>query len=510
MRTLADLSICFAVVMAGTVPAMARPRTVALHVMERSLPVESMRTSLYSYNPATMIMCDSLSLSELSVNGDMSRYDEAYMMQLGRGHTLLSIKAESYMRLSRNSVVWGDAGFTTGNNRDIRWTDCVDYLKLAPYVLGDAVGGDMSTRRYEFGGGWATGAGRWMFGIHASYRASVDYRNRDPRVKTVVSDLKADMGAAYSLSGNYSLGLSAGIEVYNQNCDVDFYNPMNDIDTYTLTGLGTYYARFMGNTNKNSGYDSFGFNLGMQLVSADHSGWGAAVAYEGYRMEQLLRNFNNLTLGYSDVHELSALTSYRIKMSPSFSIMPEIRLAMSNRRSTENLFGNAAGGSYPKIGDRSLYRHDNLEGSVAVAMQIGLSEGSVLSAVPSVAYVRDHERYESPERDVDVDHIGPVIDLVYSKLAGDWLWHAGIGGSMSFAGTKSAVFREMDMSSDLGKCVMHNYRMLASDRMSGTLSAGASRYVDGLLVGIDITYYTTSFEHHGSCHGASATVSVKF
>ncbi len=503
--------ICTAVAMLGFLPGMAQPLSIVERVMVRNLPVERMRSAIYSASPATMIMRDSLSLSDLSVGGDFCRYDEAYMMQLGTGHSLFSINADSYMRMSSNSVVWGNARFTTGTNYDIRWTDCVDYLRLAPYVLGDAVGGDLSTRSYEFGGGWAKAYGRWSVGLHAAYRASVDYRNRDPRVKTIVSDLKFDVGVAYRLTGRYHLGLSGGINVYNQNCDVDFYNPMNDIDTYTLTGLGSYYARFMGNTNKNSGYSSFGYNAGMQFVSSDHKGWAVEAGYDAYRMNQLLRNYNNLTLGYSDVSRMFGSISYRFSFSRSISMMPEAKVSYISRKGTENLFGSSIGSSYPKIGSRSLYRHEVSEAGLYLPLEYNpVGARWALSAVPSATYTCNHEWLLSPDRDVDVSHLSPGMDVEYSRMSDRWLWHFDAGASLSFASVSASKFDGLDTSTDLGKCVMHNYEMLASSRMSAHLSTGVSKVVDGLLVGLDLKYTMTAFEHHGKCHAGSVVLSVKF
>ncbi|MCM1504816.1 MAG: autotransporter outer membrane beta-barrel domain-containing protein [Muribaculum sp.] len=505
------LLIFSAVAMSGFCPVMARPLSIVERVMVRDLPVERMRSAIYESSPAIMLMKDSLSLSVLSVGGDFKRSDEAYMMQLGTGHSLFSINADSYMRMPSNSVVWGNARFTTGANYDIRWTDCVDYLRLAPYVLGDAVGGDMSTRCYEFGGGWAKAYGRWSVGIHADYRARVDYRNRDPRVKTVVSDLNFDAGVAYRLSGRYNIGLSGGINVYNQNCDVDFYNPINDIDTYTLTGLGSYYARFMGNTNKNSGYSSFGYRAGVQFVSSDYAGWGIQAGYDAYRMDQLLRNYNNLTLGYSDVSRLSGSVSYRFTLSQSFSLMPEAKVSYIGRKGTENLFGTSTGTSYPKIGSRSLYRHEITEAGLYIPIEYVCAKSRLaLALVPSVSYTRDHEWLLSPDRDVDVSHLRPGLDIAYSGMSDLWLWRIDAGACRSFSSVSASKFSDLDMSSDLGRCVMHNYEMLASTRTSAHLSAGVSRAVDGLLVGFDLKYSLTAFEHHGNCHGVAVVLSVKF
>lgn len=495
--------------MAGIFPAVAWPSSIAERVRSQSLPSAVVQSGIYESSPATMLYRDSVSLSKFGVGLDYRHYDEAYMVQLGRGHTLLSVSARSYKRLSPLSAVWGSAGFATGTYRDIRWTDCVDYLKLAPYVLGDAVGGDMSSRRYDLGGGWVKSFGRWVFGIQGSYTARVDYRNRDPRVKNVVSDLNIRLGLAYAVAGNYVVGICAGFGVYNQNCDVDFYNPMNDIDTYTLTGMGTYYARFMGNTNKNSGYDSFGCNVGLQLVSTDREGLGISVNYYYRKVEQLLRNYNNLTLGYSVTYTLSGTMAYKVRLSEKCTALPCVNASHERRDGTENLFGSTSAGSYPLIGHRSMYHHAVTFCSLNLPVQFNSGSGIYFARIKAGSR-RDHEWYVSPKRSVDVGWLESGLELGYSQVWKNWLIDIRGGFSRSFITLDEAVFTDMDVSSELSRCVMHNYDMLASEYNSGTVSLGVSKAVDVMLLGVELKYGITSFRSHGYGQSVSVGINANF
>ncbi|MDE6716276.1 MAG: hypothetical protein K2J74_07345, partial [Muribaculaceae bacterium] len=304
-----------------------------------NLQIERMRKIDFYENPATMFYCDSVSVSSFGMGAEIKRSDKPYMQQLGTGHTLANIIADSYTRLGAKSVVWGSAQFRTGSYRDIKWSDCIDYRRIAPYVLGDEVGGNLSTRQYTFSGGYAHNFGKYSLGAYADYRAEIAYRNYDPRVKTIVSDLNLKFGASYQISTKYILGLNAGINIYNQNCDLDFYNPLNDINTYTLTGLGTYYKRFMGNTNKNSGYTSLGYRVGVQCLPVAGGGWSAVGMYNRFRMNQQLRSFNNITLGFTDNDVVTASVSYRTKLVPKIYFQPRITGCVFSRKGTENLFG---------------------------------------------------------------------------------------------------------------------------------------------------------------------------
>lgn len=155
--------------------------TLIDEVQRLVLPVEKQRLADYETNPAQMFFRDSITVSTAFATADILRQETPVMEQLGDGHTLFGLGAQSYMRLTPESVVWGGAQFVTGKYDNIRWTDCVDYLRVAPYVLGDEAGGDLSTRRYSFSGGYSRRSGSWTWGIDAAYRAEIAYRNRDPR-----------------------------------------------------------------------------------------------------------------------------------------------------------------------------------------------------------------------------------------------------------------------------------------------------------------------------------------
>lgn len=511
MRQFLRLEILAVAVVSCILSATAQVESVEKRVVVAGLPVNRIRCAVYESSPATMLYRDTLSLSSFNVVGDYCGSDEAYMEQLGKGHRLFSVGAESYMRLSKNSSVWGDASFSTGSYRDIRWTDCVDYLRLAPYVLGDSVGGDLSTRVYKFGGGWAGRFDRWVIGIGGSYRASVNYRGRDPRIKTIVSDFDVKLGAACRIVEGYMLGVGIVVNLYNQNCDLDFYNPMNGIDTYTLTGLGTYYKRFMGNMNKNSGYSSTGYSAGLQWVSEDRKGLCAAVDVSHYRLKQLLRDYNNLTLGYIDDVKAEAAINYRIGFGTNLTALPGVKFMYQDRKGTENLFGSVIGGSYPMIGSRSLYGHKLLSVSVSLPVQIKLSGAdSYVTVTPKAVCENDRETYGLPKRKVEVAAITPGIDLDFVKTMGGWLWRAGMDMAHSFKDDRGAMFTDLDTASGVGRCVIHNYEMLKASASALNASLGLSRSVGGILWGLSLRYSTVAYASHGRSRRISITLNADF
>lgn len=487
----------------------ARPVALLPEIQRLSLPIEQERIKTYTENPAQMFYRDSITLSSAAAYADILRRQKSIMEQLGTGHTLFGLGAKSYTRLNKESVVWGSAEFRTGSYRNLRWTDCIDYERVSPYVLGDEVGGNLSTRRYTFSGGYSRQyADVWTVGADAAYRAEIAYRNHDPRIKTVVSDLDLRFGVARAMGGN-TVGLSAGLNVYNQNCDLDFYNPINDINTYTLTGLGTYYRRFMGNTNKNSGYQSLGYSVSAQLCPKDGNGLSAQVSVKGYRMNQMLRNFNNLTLGYTDNTTIAAMAAWRLNLSSLLTFRPMISGKLFKRKGTENLFGTTAGSSYDKIGDRKPYTHDMASASIALPLQVNLSQSYVTMAT-SVSYNYDSEKYKSPERRLSSSRITPALMVDYSTRTSVWLWNVSCNGFYGIASSEKPILTELDLSSSLGRCVEHNFNMLSANLTGFGLSAKFGRTVKNIVFSISASYNYTDYKGQGNCQGASLGLSAEF
>lgn len=497
-----------------TVDTAAQSRSLLSELQRLSQPIAVESLSDYDANPASMFYRDSVSLSSLSVFVDWADEEKPVMAQLGDGQTMFGLGAESYSRRKSEEVVWGNASFRSGTYRNIRWSDCIDYRRVAPYVLGDEAGGNLSSRRYAFAGGYARRFSQWTVGIHAAYRAEIAFRNRDPRVKTVVSDLDIDAGATYRVSDKNILGFNAALNVYNQDCDLEFYNPVNEINTYTLTGLGTYYRRFMGNTNKSSGYKSFGYKFGMQWLPLERKdGLGITASFNSYRMEQQLRNFNNLTLGFSDNDILAVRVAYKFNLSDGVIFRPFADGGFHHRKSTENLFGASAGASYDKIGSRQPYKSEDSYIGLSLPLQFGSGKSSTFFTVtPSVVGEWRNESYAEPLRKVEVSRVAPEVTLDFSTVASQiWLWHVALGGGYAKNLSADGVFTELDTTSSLGETVMSNYSMLCADRRAVNASVCLSRPVDkNVVMSVKLGYSMTDYVGEGVSHAVGVTVSAQF
>lgn len=416
-------------------------------------------------NPALLPFIADASRTEASVAVDYRDADDTSPVQLGSGQTLGRFSAETFQRIGRNAAVHGDASFTFGKIREVRWNNCADFHLVGPYILGDSVGGDLSRKAYTFSGAYAAAAGRWSWGAGAGYRAQIDYRGHDPRLRIIVSDLDITAGGSYSFS-KVRIGVSAGLRVYNQTSDLKFYNPLNDIRTYALTGLGSFYPRFSGNSSENTAYQGIGWNAGMQLrlPSADSMSQRRAPAgfscsadlfASGITISEILRDINNLTLARTA--NLTFGGNVRIVRGfGSWSAGAEISAHHRSKEGTENLFGSSSGNSYEVIGSRKNYTLG--EFSAGLALPLRFYQGANEFAVrPSVAYSRLTEKLLSPRRELTSDAFTPALELRWVRpLSGRCSFAIDLRGSYAIAGNARMNLFGQSPEAILSPDLLHN------------------------------------------------------
>lgn len=410
-------------------PARAHSDIIGL-ALQRRTEAYALAMDFFSANPAAMCLADSVSLSQACLSASSASLSGP--VQMGTAERKAQLGASSYRRLGLQAAAWGSASFTAAKTRGVRYANCIDYLRVAPYVLGDSVGGALSSQRYEFAGGYARAMGRWTFGADMAYRAESAHRAVDPRVRDIVSDLTLGIGATMSVSASMRLGLAASLNVYSQDCDLEFYNPINDINTVAYTGLGTRYKRFEGNTNKSSGYKSIGYGLTAMLAPASLAGPRLLASFSGYRMPEQLRNFNNITLGFTSNRLASIGFAYRLD-SPSVILEPSAGAACFERIGTENIFGSASGTGYQAIGSRSSYSLRIAMATVSCLAQASLGR-HILSVKPSATIVRSREAYTSPAIAKKACVATPRVEARYIAAAGKWLLQADAHCSYAFGG----------------------------------------------------------------------------
>lgn len=462
-------------------------------------------------NPAAKFYQRDFSISGFSLRGDYLHRDEPLVVQTGTGHMLGNVEATSYMRLSKGAVVWGSAQFCSGTYRDIKWNNSGDYDLVGPYVVADSVGGELATRRYSFAGGYAGESNGWTWGAHVSYLAAIDYRNRDPRDKIVVSDLAIRLGVSRKLFSDYAISMGGDIRVYNQESDVTFYNPNNEIRTYALIGLGNYNPRFSGNTNNSTAYNAFGIGGQIGLFNTARQGGYVNASFHYLPMKQILRNFNNLELTRAGNYFMTANIGYKL-CAGQITVTPGLKGHFRRQLGFENLYGSAVGNNYLYIGRRRNYYHDRLAVNLDIPVSITFSDRFRFDITPGATMGYDRENYRKPVRNLSVTTYTPQL-----TAAGEWrassklLLSLKLTGCHSFVPHTSADLTGLNLSSIMGTSVEHNFAMLSSRITAGGGAIGADLKINPTMaLHLEARCHSTHYPGHGNAIASELTAGLKF
>lgn len=385
------------------------------------------------------------SYAKFTLGGVISSTGLTQSAETGCGKNLGYIAAESYRHLGGSNTVKGYAKFTTGKIKDVSWNNSADFELVSPYVIGDPVGGDLTERGYDFGGAYAWNNRKWSIGVSAGYRAELFYRQRDPRDKITVSDLNvAISGSMRPGCGIYAVGVETDIRVYSQSSQIEVYSPTVNIPTYAMTGLGSWYPRFTGNSSESTAYSGFGYGITLSLLPIGEPSYAtdAYIRFGNTDMRQYLREINNLHLTSLHILDMSAGISVLFRHHSGY-IRPAGYLSLYNKTGDENLLGQATGNSYPVIGSRENYYKKRLNVGIKADSKTVIGRSSVGVAIGAEYYSRQ-ERLISPSRTVNTDGIIPRLNV-------EWSYNIGESKCLSISGNVLHRFTHTgDMSLDLG------------------------------------------------------------
>lgn len=473
-----------------------------------------LRMAVARESAGAMFYASPFSLSSAEVKWDYLHRDEALITEEGRGHSYGSAEAQSYMRLSRNTVVWGDASFRTGMKRDVRRNNAADFDLIGPYVFADSVGGNLTEQRYRFSGGYSGASKGWTWGAYASYTACIDYRNRDPRDKIVVSDLKVNLGGSHLIGRGYAVSLGGTLRVYNQESDIDFYNPNNLIRLYAMTGLGGFYPRFSGNGSGTTAYSGLGVGGSLTLIPMTEKRVEvfASARFMFQPVKQTLRDFNNLELTRSDNYQVSLQAGVALHAGESVAVTPQIEGNFRRQLGYENIFGSSVGNSYEKIGTRRNYRHDHVGGALSVPVEVRCSRAVRVDVTPAIDMYYSHEDTRRPRRVLEATRLTPSL-----KAAAHWqstaklLWSVEAIGSRTFSRANRMSLPGLDPTTSAGATVLHNFDMLTSDATSvGGELRGLWIFSSSMALNVALSGCHYTYKGHGGASQASVSASLIF
>ncbi|WP_337761842.1 DUF6850 family outer membrane beta-barrel protein [Barnesiella intestinihominis] len=478
-------------------------RTIAEY---EALPAKWIET-VYT-NPATRYYQHCTSLTRISLNGVCGKEDEAALLQAGDGYLKGAADVSSWIKLSDRTRLWGNARYTTGKKTGVVWNETADFELLYPYVMADSIGGDLSLQEYAFTGGYSGRAGKFTWGIEGSYRAALEYRNRDPRPKNIVSDLDFAGGGSVRL-GKYVVGISVLAQIYSQDNTLDFYAPLGSAYIYTMTGLGTTSVRFGKGDVTDTNYKGYGYGAGIQLLPAQgRKGIYAAANYRKHSVTQHLDGYNNLPLTVLDRTLLDMTAGYSTKQD-MHTVGIQVKGALYNRKGTENTFGSAAGNNYDQIGSTTPYTSDQMK--IQGELLYGIEAGKNFKGYIRPYYLWFHTdirqkekkhrlKTNSSEYGLKIDASG-IFEKSLLSLSGNIGIRTGGNGELSIPTVQKDCVREM---------LEHNFVLSKARRTNYGIALEWSRIFSGWALSVAADWQQSHYEKHGTANYAGVNIGFNF
>lgn len=428
----------------------------SVHTEHRSL-----WNSLSSYswkNPALHGAAFNSDYSQLSIDVDYRHQTDAFILQKGTGHTHYQVEADTYLRLSDRTAVWGKASYLTGHNRHIRWSSVSDYELTEPYILADTLGGRTESERYVFEGGYATKLNRVLIGGEMMFRAEHEYRTTDPRMRAIVSDLTLRAGAAYETS-SYHWGGAFEANIYKQTDNVTFYRETGVIPEFQMTGLGTIYVRFSGEVN-NLYFNGGGTQLYLNASPLNGNGFFGNITLGQHRYERIAASLNSLPLTKLYREEAHLQAGWKSRSRHDAAVYAEA--SYTHRMGDENMVGSSQSNNYPILTTLTMYKNDILDASLNAVY--GSHQQADWHVMLKAGYQQNHEKYVEPERKMGYSRIyGQLGAQLITAVARQTALTCGINANYIKNADSELSIPVLNTEAAAVDMLNHNYRYLKAD-----------------------------------------------
>lgn len=347
-------------------------------------------------NPILRWSASQAESTSISLDGIISKEQEQTDFQKGDRSQYFGITALSQVKVNQNSLVWGGASYKNGETKNIRFNDNLDYELIYPYVMADTLGGAMNTERYMFNGGYLYS---FTSGLHLAaeldYRAVMGSRQKDPRPKNTVSDLKFKLGIGHNFSTNYLLGLTLFAQKYKQDSNIQFMSSIKSVPIYHLSGLGERMPRFDG-TFTSSRHDGYSFGTSLGINQKQSQGWHGNINYNHLQIEKIMTSINNLPLQEIKEDKINLTAGYFKK---TWGVQTLIN--WKQRKGYENLYGSPQDGQYSIIATNQPYSH-----IIQSIIFNGYWQTNIAKATwylqPMIGFIKDKETFDDPAQFIEL------------------------------------------------------------------------------------------------------------
>ncbi|MCJ7935820.1 MAG: hypothetical protein MUW56_19885 [Chryseobacterium sp.] len=409
-------------------------------------------------NPASHMGARKYSITTFSVMTEDHDTPNA-LQQKGKGKSVWGAETSTLQIPDSNTVVWGNASYTQGKNKQMLWNENDDYDLIYPYVAADSVGGTMKFENYSFSGGYAKRINSFTMGIAGSYKAGLSYRDIDPRPKNISAHFSLALGANKMMFDQFKIGAYLEAEKYTQKHDLSFVSNQGFPMIYNMTGLGNYNELLSGKLRQ-AYYEGWTYGGGIQIFEAANRNWYFNFGMKKLNLDKFLTEFTDLNASKIDEQQLNFSLG---KIFDAGKIMWGLSADGSSmeRKGTENLFLNDNSRNYIQIGALEKYNHKISNLLFKGLLQIGKEAKS--SFIPFLGWIQEKEKYSNPLSIVEINRLVYGADYQWLKTFDPSLaLSVGIGISMTDVYKKNSVFSSSGKVS-INQMLQENYAFQSSD-----------------------------------------------
>ncbi len=396
--------------------------------------------------------------------------------RLGKADHIWSGGADTYIKY-KSSTLWGAARYANGKCKDMKWNETADASLLYPYLTADSIGGDMQHETYEFGGGYADHAGRWAWGVSLSYKAHLEYRTVDPRPRNVTGTLDVAAGGAYRAWRDYYLALGLNWSKYKQSNDIEFKSEMGVEKIFHLTGLGTHYTRFDGNS-LDVNYQGMTFGTDLSIYPSSGRGLFCGVHLSRFTFDNILTDLNKLPMASAWHNSLLGSVGW-LQPDKLNSWGVAVNVAAQRRHGTENIFGDPAASIYPQIGALTMYGCNYFSISAKGEYVRHFGEVTRIKASATTGYDRSVEAYVKPSRRTLVSGFSTGAGISTEILLPHaWLLSGGLHAGAVFPTDCAMTWSQPDNDKEMAGLVrieQNLYRLMSATPGSAGIELALSK-----------------------------------
>ena len=472
------ISIILFELLTAFAPALGQEKADVNSASERHLsPARALgRSEIAGHNAGCFLLWDIPTYSEIMAVYDLRREDNALLPQEGDGLDQGSVKVSSLIRLQGHSAIRAGAEYSRGVKRNVLWNSTSDFELLYPDVMVDTVGGDLQKEQYSFFGAWSKLLGKAHIGVYGGYRALHEYRQVDPRPRSVTSDLSATLTGGIA-AGGYVIDLNGSVRVYKQSQDVSFYDPLGaNTSELHFTGLGSRFARFDGAGDfTSSRYAGHGWETAVTLTPGDPDGWTGLLSYNSLDIECMLVANNDVPITDLWIQKVDGLIGYKhLGGSVKWNILAETGYEL--RQSTENIIDTGKNKEYAVLGSLTMYRNRILSANLKGAVEVPSAAGTVC-AEPVFEYYRSSAEYIFPKREMTFSFADAGLKMGLRRSHKDWLFSVNAKLHRTFGLDGVLSLPEEYTEERILEHYEHFHSMISSGRTTAGLNLGIQRKV---------------------------------